>query len=756
MVFFLKAKNERHQVNCWINNNVNITTYQNEGLIKNPVFVLCDGNEALDLSDCTNIFYKSIDTKGKVSCVSVNILSVGKGEVELPINGALTENKGVSVGEIVVQTNEGTLSFGNINIITYSSVENKEIEKSDNFTALTEALSKVANMTPEGTVAMDTELNETSVKPLTNRAITQALGKIADDIDEQIVQVKNKIDYNKLYVDEYIAKRHNTALGISDCIDEAMTNGKQIVFSCKNYTIDSPILINNTNKTLYPINIEFNGATLSSSVKGIDSIFSGSLGSNNGNVVHNWSNLNIDATNANYGINFDKAIRLRINNLSIKNGKNGAVNIGSGIENYITSFSFWRTENANKENINSIGLRNKSTDSYYTNGVIVNYKTACEGADANTFSNIHPWYYYGDSETNNKELISQSVGIVCDGMTTINNFEFDSCNVGVQVNDDKSIININNPQIVIAPLYYEATSVIPIFINLANSISGANISVSNISIGQYYTKQIYFCNNKNNKISSDCIEQAFLNLPQKNETVPTAGTITGENITITSATSIKINNSPSYAIVSGRNVMPYTQKQYSGNGITVYVYPDDFRTQFTGLATANTNFYVAGNYSGTDIVMIFKKSVRYCVLAPNFVGVSIGFMSGTTEVLHIEGIKGIPYRQVSFSQDVLITSIFIKIAEGTDFGNRLVFYPAVYQSSKPLQYQKTTSQVITDYNNEIVCNGQTHITCKSDETVSVSYKNGDIINTTEFEALKARVKALEDSTNLISDGNGAE
>lgn len=752
----MKAKNIQYKVNCWINNNVNIVTYQNEALIKHPVFILCDGDEPIDLSDSTNIFYKATDSKGNACCLTVNTLSAVEGKVELPVNGALTANRGTSSGEIVVQSDEGTLSFGGINIVTYSSVANQEIEKSNFFTALVEALAKVAVLTPEGTVAMDTELSDISVNPLTNKAITQALGKITDDIDEQIAQVKNKIDYNKLYVDEYIAKRNNTALGIGDCIDEAMTNGKQIVFSCKNYTIDSPISINNTNKTLYPINIEFNGATLSSSVKGIDSIFSGSLGSNNGNVVHNWSNLNIDATNANYGINFDKTIRLRINNLSIKNGKNGAVNIGSGIENYITSFSFWRTENANKENINSIGLRSKSTDSCYTNGVIVNYKTACEGAGANTFSNIHPWYYYGDSETNNKELISQSVGIVCDGMTTINNFEFDSCNVGVQVNDDKSIININNSQIVIAPLYYRATNNIPIFINLATGISGSNVSVSNINIGQYYTKQIYFCNSKTNTINCDSSEQAFLNLPQKNETVPTAGTVTGENITITSATSIKINNNPSYAIVSGRNVMPYTQKQYSGNGITIYVYPDDFRTQFTGLATANTRFYVAGNYSGTDIVMIFKKNVRYCVLAPNFVGVSIGFMSGTTEVLHIEGAEGIPYQQVSFGQDVLITSIFIKIAEGTDFKNRLVFYPAVYQSSKPLQYQKTTSQVITDYNNEIVCNGQTHITCKSDETVSVSYKNGDIINTTEFEALKARVKALEDSINLISDGNEAE
>lgn len=752
----LKADNKKYKVDCWTDNNIFITTFQNEGLIKNPVFILCDVDEPMNLSDNTAIFYKATNKNGEVYCVPVNIISEIKGEVELPISPILTNVEGVSLGEIVVQSLEGSLSFGGINIRTYISAENEDIENSDKFSELTEVLSKVAILTPEGTVAMDTELSDISVNPLTNRAITQALGKIADDIDEQIVQVKKKIDYNKLYVDEYIAKRNNTALGIGDCIDEAITNGKQIVFSCKNYTIDSPILINNTNKTLYPVNIEFNGATLSSSTKGIDSIFSGSLGSNNGNVVHNWSNLNIDATNANYGINFDKAIRLRINNLSIKNGKNGAVNIGSGIENYITSFSFWRTENANKENINSIGLRSKSTDSYYTNGVIVNYKTACEGAGANTFADIHPWYYFGAKETYNKQIISQSVGIVCDGLTTINNCEFDSCYISVQVNDDKSAININNPQIVIAPLYYEATNIVPIFINLNNSASGVNVSVSNINIGQYYTEQIYFCNNKSNVIDCDCEEQAFLNLPQKIETLPTAGTLTGENITITNATSVKINNSPTYAIVSGRNIMPYSQKQYSGSGISIYVYPDDYRTQFKGVATANTNFYVAGSYSGTEPLMIFKKGVRYCILAPNFAGVSIGFMSGTTEFLHIEGTSGVPYQQVMYGKDTVITSIFIKVATGTDFGSGFVFYPAVYQSSKPLQYQKTTSQVITDYNNEIVCNGQTHITCKNDETVSVSYKNGDIINTTEFEALKARVKALEDSINLISDGNEAE
>lgn len=174
----MKAKNIQYKVNCWINNNVNIVTYQNEALIKHPVFILCDGDEPIDLSDSTNIFYKATDSKGNACCLTVNTLSAIKGKVELPVSGALTTNRGTSAGEIVVQSDEGTLSFGGINIVTYSSVANQEIEKSNFFTALVEALAKVAVLTPEGTVAMDTELSDISVNPLTNKAITQALEKI--------------------------------------------------------------------------------------------------------------------------------------------------------------------------------------------------------------------------------------------------------------------------------------------------------------------------------------------------------------------------------------------------------------------------------------------------------------------------------------------------------------------------------------------------------------------------------------------------
>lgn len=174
----MKAKNIQYKVNCWINNNVNIVTYQNEALIKHPVFILCDGDEPIDLSDSTNIFYKATDSKGNACCLTVNTLSAIEGKVELPVSGALTANRGTSAGEIVVQSDEGTLSFGGINIVTYSSVASQEIEKSNFFTALVEALAKVAVLTPEGTVAMDTELSDISVNPLTNKAITQALEKI--------------------------------------------------------------------------------------------------------------------------------------------------------------------------------------------------------------------------------------------------------------------------------------------------------------------------------------------------------------------------------------------------------------------------------------------------------------------------------------------------------------------------------------------------------------------------------------------------
>lgn len=174
----LKADNKKYKVDCWTDNNIFITTFQNEGLIKNPVFILCDVDEPMNLSDNTAIFYKATNKNGEVYCVPVNIISEIKGEVELPISPILTNVEGVSLGEIVVQSLEGSLSFGGINIRTYISAENEDIEKSDNFTELTEALSKVAILTPEGTVAMDTELSDISVNPLTNKAITQALEKI--------------------------------------------------------------------------------------------------------------------------------------------------------------------------------------------------------------------------------------------------------------------------------------------------------------------------------------------------------------------------------------------------------------------------------------------------------------------------------------------------------------------------------------------------------------------------------------------------
>lgn len=179
----MKAKNELHKINCWINNNINITTYQNEGIIKSPVFILCDGDKPMDLSDCTSIFYKSVDNKGKASCIEVNILSSSEGKVELPISGALTTNKGVTIGEIDVVTSEGSLAFGGVNIVTYSSVANQTIEKSDIFSALTEALAKVGMLTPEGTIAMDTELSDTSNNPLANKTITKAVNDIKTEVD---------------------------------------------------------------------------------------------------------------------------------------------------------------------------------------------------------------------------------------------------------------------------------------------------------------------------------------------------------------------------------------------------------------------------------------------------------------------------------------------------------------------------------------------------------------------------------------------
>ena len=142
----LKADNKKYKVDCWADNNIFITTFQNEGLIKNPIFILCDVDEPMNLSDNTAIFYKATNKNGGVYCVPVNIISEIKGEVELPINPILTSVEGVSLGEIVVQSLEGSLSFGGINIRTYISAENEDIENSDKFSELTKALNRVEEM----------------------------------------------------------------------------------------------------------------------------------------------------------------------------------------------------------------------------------------------------------------------------------------------------------------------------------------------------------------------------------------------------------------------------------------------------------------------------------------------------------------------------------------------------------------------------------------------------------------------------------
>lgn len=117
----LKADNKKYRVDCWVNNNIFITSYQNEGTIKSPIFILYDSSEPLDLSDNTEIFYRVTNKNREVLSVPVNILSAVKGEIEIPILPVLTSEIGNSMGEIVVKSGSGSLLFGGINIKNYAS-----------------------------------------------------------------------------------------------------------------------------------------------------------------------------------------------------------------------------------------------------------------------------------------------------------------------------------------------------------------------------------------------------------------------------------------------------------------------------------------------------------------------------------------------------------------------------------------------------------------------------------------------------------
>ena len=577
---------------------------------------------------------------------------------------------------------------------------------------------------------------------------------------------------NRLYVDDYI-KQHSGLIdeGINSCIEAAISMNKEVVFGYgKTYELNSPLNIDNTTDTTKPIRIDFNNSHLALNTDvdtEFDYVVCLNCGSRNGTVVSFIKNINIDASNAQYGIYADKSIRMRMENINIKNGAQKAIYINSGIETFIDKFSLWRTESANVPTVitddsghtvttypNSVGIDCQATDSYLSNGVIVNYMTACKSGGAVTWKNCHPWWYYTDDDTynihevNNKAVMGKSVCFEVEGQTIIDACEFDSGSICVKSLDTKSPIMIDNCMFILSPMYINSKFSTPTIVSIESG-DASNITITNLNFYQNYPFDTYLCNRSMNNIKYDYSEKTLLNLPKEDIVYNNAAaTVSGEDIQVI-ATEVTIKNSPSYVFVSNTNLMPCIKPIGIMNGITAYKDSDN-TIHLNGTATTTFNYYLAGGWASTTPIMLLKSKTRYCISRPNHDGIMLGFLNGSTVVYSLTGVKGNPYQYYyQENTEMEITGIYLNITAGTTFDN-FIFKPYVNLGARPSRYEKSNAQIITDYTNTIDCDGYTLLSCKSGETVEISYKNGNIADMNDIQKLIEQIEILE--TNKADKG----
>ena len=230
------------EINAWEHNQVQELITQGEGGIKYLYFTLYDNNGVVDLTDATEVIYSA--TKPDKNAVYNNLEPFdvafdNTGKVKLKITTGMANIKGVVKGEIQVITPDGVLIFYGIDL-KIEKGNGKGVESSNEFTALTKALNKIAILTPEGTVELDDELTDEG----TNAVIGGAVKRYVD------TNLSTKADYNSVFVQknllslpEYsISKEDNS--GISITINENLISVEgtaaedvRLVFPIENFVL---------------------------------------------------------------------------------------------------------------------------------------------------------------------------------------------------------------------------------------------------------------------------------------------------------------------------------------------------------------------------------------------------------------------------------------------------------------------------------------------------------------------------------------
>lgn len=172
----MKTYNKIYTVHAWKDNNKYFTVTQGEGGIKYPRLKVVDDNGAIDLTG-SSITYTATLPRGSEEIVDVSIINATEGTVEFEIKSSMTKYSGIANGELNITIDNKVLKISGINLAISSATNGHEIESSEQFSALVEALRKVVTVTPEGTAVIPN--GNITTEKLADNAITS--NKIAND-----------------------------------------------------------------------------------------------------------------------------------------------------------------------------------------------------------------------------------------------------------------------------------------------------------------------------------------------------------------------------------------------------------------------------------------------------------------------------------------------------------------------------------------------------------------------------------------------
>ena len=206
----ISSKSGNFVLHAWQDNCIRLKATQGEGGIKIAQFTLVDGNGAIDLSTASSVSFDGIKRNGSGCSISCSITNAKNGIIEFVEKTGITDISGEVKGTINVVSSNGNIKFDGITLYVSPNTTEKLIEASDSFSSLTEALNKVAEITPEGTVSVDTTVTQNGSKPVTSGAVYNALLNKEDK--------SNKI--SSFGTDFSDAEKYPTVLAIKKFLDD--------------------------------------------------------------------------------------------------------------------------------------------------------------------------------------------------------------------------------------------------------------------------------------------------------------------------------------------------------------------------------------------------------------------------------------------------------------------------------------------------------------------------------------------------------